>query len=111
MLILNYRTVFMYSSKIEVKNEDESIQCDLCDKWNHNFCVDVSSAKYEKLKLSMLLRYCPTCEKEMAFSSLSNKEFNIFLYRNPPHHNAQATPLKKINKRTKNIPRKLKYLN
>ena len=59
----------------------------------------------------MLLWYCPTCEKEMAFSSLSNKEFNIFLYRNPPHYNAQATPLKKINKRTKNIPRKLKYLN
>ena len=33
--------------KIEVKNEDKSVQCDLCDKWNHIFCVDMSSAKYE----------------------------------------------------------------
>ena len=37
-----------------VKNEDESVQCDLCNKWNHIFCIDVSSAKYEKFKLSML---------------------------------------------------------
>ena len=36
------------------KNEDESVQCDLCDKWNHVSCVDISSAEYEKLKLSML---------------------------------------------------------
>ena len=38
--------------KGEVKNEDESVQCDLCDKWNHIFCVDISSVKYEKLRLS-----------------------------------------------------------
>ena len=24
--------------KIGVKNEDESVQCNLCDKWNHAFC-------------------------------------------------------------------------
>ena len=38
--------------KGEVKNEDESVQCDLCDKWNHIFCVDISSVKYEKLRIS-----------------------------------------------------------
>ena len=40
--------------KIEVKNEDESFQYDLYDKWNHVFCVDISSAEHEKLKLSTL---------------------------------------------------------
>ena len=60
--------------KGEVKNEDESVQCDLCDKWNHIFCVDISSVKYEKLRLSALLWYCPICPMEMTFSSLSNKK-------------------------------------
>ena len=60
--------------KVEVKNEDESVQCDLCDKWNHIFCVDISSVKYEKLRLSALLWYCPICPTEMTFSSLSNKK-------------------------------------
>ena len=82
--------------KIEVKNEDESVQCDLCDKWSHAFCVDISSAEYEKLKISTLPWYCPICAKEMPFSSLSNREFNIFLSRNHPHPSAQAVPSKKI---------------
>ena len=38
--------------KIEVKNVDELVQCDLRNKWNHVFCVDISSAKHEKPKLS-----------------------------------------------------------
>ena len=28
--------------KIDVKNEDESVQCGLCYKRNHVFCVDIS---------------------------------------------------------------------
>ena len=31
--------------KIEVKNENESVQYDMCDKWNHIFSVNISSAK------------------------------------------------------------------
>ena len=50
--------------KIEVKNEDESVQCDLYDKWNCVSCVHISYPEYEKLKLSMLL-CCPICAKEM----------------------------------------------
>ena len=87
--------------KIEVKNEDESGQCDLCNKWNHAFYVDISFAEYEQLKLSNLQWYCLVCAKEMPFSSLSNKEFNIFLSRNPPHTSAQALPSKKFDKHTK----------
>ena len=31
--------------KIEVKNENESVQYDMCDKWNHIFSVNIGSAK------------------------------------------------------------------
>ena len=80
--------------KIDVKNEDESVQCDLCDKWNYVVCVDISSVECEKLKHSILPWYCPMCAKQMLFSNLSNKEFNIFLSKNPPLHSAQAIPQK-----------------
>ena len=47
----------------------------------------------------------------MPFSRLFNKEFNIFLSRNPPHPSAQALPSKKIYKNKKEILKKLKDLN
>ena len=78
-----------------VKIEDESVQCDLYDKWNHAFCVDISSAKYEKLKLSTLPWYSPICAKETPFSSLSHKKFYISL----------------IDKRTKDLLKNLKDFN
>ena len=53
--------------KIEVKNEDESGQCDLCNKWNHAFYVDISFAEYEQLKLSTLQWYCLVCAKKCHF--------------------------------------------
>ena len=51
---------------LEVKNDDESIQRDLCDKWNHK--------KYEKLKDDPLPWYCSFCENEMLFSKMSNND-------------------------------------
>ena len=47
----------------------------------------------------------------MPFSRLFNKEFNIFLSRNPPHPSAQALPSKKIDKNKKEILKKFKDLN
>ena len=47
----------------------------------------------------------------MPFSSLSNKELNIFLSRNPPHPTAQAVSSKKIDKRIEEILKMLKCLN
>ena len=64
--------------------------------WTMFFCVDISSAEYEKLKPITMPWYCPICANEMPFSSLSNKEFNILLPRNPPHPSAQVVPSKKV---------------
>ena len=97
--------------KIEVENENELVQCELCDKWNHVFCVDISSAEYEKLKPSARPWCCPKCANEMPYSSLSNKESNIFFFRNPSYPSAQAVLSKKVDKRTKEILKKLNDLN
>ena len=51
----------------EAKNDDESIQCDLCDKWNHINCVNVSKKKCVKLKNDPLPWYCSFCKNEMPF--------------------------------------------
>ena len=79
-------------AKIEVKNEDESVQYDLCDNWKHDFCVDTSPAPYRNLKLSALPRYYPICTKKKAFSSYLIKNLicsypESKIYSNPhPHH-------------------------
>ena len=43
---------------LEVKNDDDSIQCDLRDKWNHKNCVSASKQKYDKLKNDTSPWYC-----------------------------------------------------
>ena len=39
--------------QIEVADNDNSILCNLCDKWHHTICVDVIYANYEKLKVGL----------------------------------------------------------
>ena len=75
--------------------------------------VDINSPEYGKLKLFKLPWYCPISTKEMPFSSLSNKELNMFLIlsRNHPHPSAQAVRSKKFDKDTKVILKNLKDLN
>ena len=48
----------------------------------------------------------------MPFSGLCNKEFKIFLSKNPHHHDAQVIPPKKTDKQMKNILKRfIKDLN
>ena len=96
--------------KIEFKNEDESLQCVLGDKWNHVFCVDIRSAEYEKLKLSTLPWYFPICAKKCHFPVYLIK--NSIYYYLETHLILVLKPYllrKSINK--KEILKKLKDLN
>ena len=34
----------------EVGDNDDSVQCDLRNKWNHTRCLNIIAEKYEKLK-------------------------------------------------------------
>ena len=85
--------------KLEVKNYDESIQCDLCDKWNHVNCVNVSKKKNEKLKNDPLTWYCSFCKNELLFSKMSDNDLkNFFHAENPIFHKISTikTTSKKI---------------
>ena len=35
--------------KFEVNDNDDSVQCNLCDRWNDINCVEINKQKYEKL--------------------------------------------------------------
>ena len=63
----------------EVVNEDSSIQCDLCDQWNHIDCIGISIRKYEKLKSDSSPSYCPICLSEFRFFQMNDKELRTFL--------------------------------
>ena len=65
--------------KDEVANEDSSIQCDLCDQWNHIDCIGISIRKYEKLKSDSSPWYCPICLSEFPFFQMNDKELKSFL--------------------------------
>ena len=34
----------------EVGDNDDSVQCDLCNKWNDSKCLNIDAEQYEKLK-------------------------------------------------------------
>ena len=34
----------------QLTDNDSSILCNLCNKWHHSICVDVTNANYEKLE-------------------------------------------------------------
>ena len=36
--------------KLEVNDNDDAVQCDLCDRLNHINCAEINKQKYEKLK-------------------------------------------------------------
>ena len=83
--------------KLKVSSNDDGVQCDLCDSWNHINCVN--KQKYEKLKKDPLPWYCPACMSEIPFSQVNNKEFKNLLYPT----NTLQQPLQIIKKSNKEI--------
>ena len=57
----------------EIGDNDDSIQWDLCNKWDHTWCLNIGTEQYGKHKKDPLPRYCPNCAMEIPFSTLSNK--------------------------------------
>ena len=60
----------------EVGDNDDSVQCDLCNKWNHTRCFNIDAEEYEKLPW-----YCPNRVMEIPFSTVSNKGLKLFFWR------------------------------
>ena len=67
----------------EVGDNDDSVQCDLCNKWNHTRYLNIIAEQYEKLKKDPPPWYCPNCAMEIPFSTLSNKDLKTVLFGGP----------------------------
>ena len=65
---------------LEVEDDDKSIQYDLSNIWIHSKCAEINHQKYKKLKKDSLAWYCEDCTTKIPFSTLSNKDFQHFLY-------------------------------
>ena len=68
----------------EVVGNNNSIICDLCDKWHHTICVDANDGHYEKHKIDPNSWLFPTFPEEIPFFVLAKKDLknllsNIFL--------------------------------
>ena len=109
MSTFNDRTLPCGVCKLEVNDNDDSVQCDLCDRWNHINCVEINKRKYEKLKKDPLPWYCPACMSEIPFSQINNKEFKNLLY---PKNTLQQPPqiIKKSNKEIKDLMARFKQV-
>ena len=57
----------------EVRDNDSSFQCDLCNNWNHAGCLNIVTEKFEKLKKDPLPWYSPNYAMKIPFSTLSNR--------------------------------------
>ena len=71
------------SKKVGVRHK--SVQCDLCDKWNHIKCDEIDNKTYEALKKSSELEkyYCKLCKENIfAFKKLTDDEFLISVVKN-----------------------------
>ena len=82
--------------KFEVNDNDDSVQCNLCDRWNDINCVEINKQKYEKLTndpLSSLYVW------NSFFFQINNKEFKNLLC---PKNTLQL-PLQIIKKSNKEI--------
>ena len=53
---------------------DDSVQCDLCNKWNHTRCLNIDAEQYP------LPWYCTRRAVEIPFSILSNKDLKTVLF-------------------------------
>ena len=96
--------------KLEVNDNDDAVQCDLCDRWNHINCVEINKQKFEKLRKDPVPWYCPACMSEIPFSQMNNKEFKNLLYPT----NTLQQPLqniKKSNKEIKDLMARFKQVN
>ena len=83
--------------KLEVNDNDDAVQCDLCDRWNHINSAEINKQKYEKLKKDPLPWYYPACMSEIPFSQMNNKEFKNLLYPT----NTLQQPLKSLRNQIK----------
>ena len=81
---------------LEVKNNQQGIQCDLCSVWFHAFCQDVPKSAYNALgKHSCIAFICDGCKRLPSLEKLlprSTKSVAIQTFLVPEVDDANPTP-------------------
>ena len=91
--------------KSEVKDNDLSISCDICNMWSHIECVNISSKTYVKPQDDVISAwYCPICVRSLPFSDLRTKELKMLLSSDTTERTKkpQKAP-EKLNKQTREL--------
>ena len=91
--------------KNEVKDNNPSICCDICNMWSHIEYINISSKTYVKLQDDVVSGwYCPICVRSLPFSDLRTKELKMLLSSDTTERTKkpQKAP-KKLNKQTREL--------
>lgn len=77
-LSLNKKKTICVQCKLQVLDNDDSIQCDACEKTFHSLCTKLDKRQYEKLVKNSSLTYnCHLCDGSSERSSVSNDLLEI----------------------------------
>ena len=84
--------------KLKVNDNDDSVQCDLCDIWNYINCVKINKQEYENLKKYPLPWHRPACMSESPFPQMNNKEFKTYFIQQTLSNNTLKSLRNQIKK-------------
>ena len=99
--------------KNEVKDNNPSLCCDICNMWGYIECVNIFPKTYVKLQDDdVSASYCPICVRSLPFPDLRTKELKIFLTSGTIKHTQkpQKAP-KKLNKQTRDLMKKFSQIS
>ena len=99
--------------KNEVKDNNPSLCCDICNMWGYIECVNIFPKTYVKLQDDdVSASYCPICVRSLPFPGLRTKELKIFLTSDTIKHTQkpQKAP-KKLNKQTRDLMKKFSQIS
>ena len=98
--------------KNEVKDNNPSVCCDICNMWSHTECVNMSSKTYVNLQDVVSAWYCPICIRSLPFSGLRTNELKIFLSSDTIEHTQKPQKAQKnLNKQTRELIKKFSQIS
>lgn len=60
-----------------VRDDDEALCCDKCEKWLHRECLDISKSTYKKLERSKEPWNCDPCNKRVENANKKDPDYTI----------------------------------
>ena len=90
--------------KNDVKDNNPSVCCNICNIWSHIECVNISSKTYVNLQDDVVSAwYCPICIRSLPLSDLRTKKLKIFLSSDTIEHAKTTKSSEKLNKQTRKL--------